>query len=121
MLTARIEALLNAGETVAAEVAWASPTSRTFLRIKPIPKPGVPREKVRYLNSTWSMWEYWDFELRRFELRQGWEEDEWNYDRFIVQDERIKAVDQATFIQALARWAPEAIRFQHIQESPCPE
>jgi hypothetical protein len=121
MLPPRIESFLNAGEVVAAEVPSEQPGTRTFVRIRPLPKPGVPREERRYLNSSWSMWEYWDFEFRRFTLRHGWNDDQWNYDRYIVADQRHIAVDSASFQHLLVSLIPNSVALQHATESECPE
>jgi len=121
MLPKRVFEFLNNGDSVAAEVPAQPSGMRCFVRIRPLPKPGVPRDARRYLNSAWSTWEYWDFEFRRFTLREGWEEDEWNYDRYITNDARRTTFDPASFQSLLAEWLPDAELLQHISESPCPE
>ena len=121
MLPKRVFEFLNHGDIVAAEVPVEPSGTRCFVRIRPVPKPGVPRDERRYLNSTWSTWEYWDFEFRRFTLQEGWEGDEWNYDRYIVSDARRTTYDPASFQLLLAEWIPDAALLQHISESPCPE
>lgn len=67
------------------------------------------------------MWEYWNFEFRRFSLRDGWKEDEWNYDRYIVQDERRNTTDAASFESLLHEWRLDTADFLHVTESECPE
>jgi hypothetical protein len=121
MLPARISAYLNAGDTVVVETSTEDFGEATFVRVRPVPKPGVPREERRYLNSAWSQWEYWDFEFRRLVLQDGWRDDEWNFDRYIIEDGRRLAIDQATFEAALNDWVPDVARFKHISESACPE
>ena len=121
MLPARIEALLNSGQAVAVELPNERLDATCFVRIRPEPKLGVPREERRYLNSTWSMWEYWDFEFRRFVLRDGWKSDEWNYDLYIIEDQRVKTIDPESFQRALMNWVPNTASFQHAAESECPE
>ena len=121
MLSTRIQAFLNAGDTVIAEVPAAYPAVHCFVRVRPTPKPGVPREERRYLNSTWSMWEYWDFSFRRFSLRDGWQQDEENYDQYLVEDQNKVAVEPEEFELLLAQWVPSPAAFQHVTESKCPE
>lgn len=121
MLSPRIEAFLNAGDAIVAEIPAGAAATRCFVRIRPTPKPGVPREECRYLNSTWSMWEYWDFSFRRLTLRNGWQEDEWNYDQYILDDQRKVTVDAANFGRVLAEWVPSQDLFKHVSESECPE
>jgi hypothetical protein len=121
VLHPRIEAFLNSGDSVVAEVPTEQPAIRRFVRIRPLAKPGVPREEHRYLNSPWSMWEYWDFEFRRFTLRSGWEQDEWNYDRYLIEDSRRLTVDPSSFQRTLAEWVPDVSSFRHVSESECPE
>jgi hypothetical protein len=108
VLAARIIDFLNAGDTVVAEVSGVRPdTARCFVRVRPVPKPGVPREERRYLNSSWSMWEYWDFEFRLLVLKDGWMQDEWNYDRYIIEDQRRTTHDPESFDRVLADLVPE--------------
>jgi len=121
MLPPRIGHFLNAGNSVAAELPAIERGTRCFVRIRAIPKPGIPREERRYLNSTWSMWEYWDFEFRRMVLRSGWEMDEWNYDKYIIEDQRRTTHDDKGFTAALEEWIPNVELFKHISESECPE
>ena len=121
MLPPRIHSFLNAGDAVVAEVPSGAGATQHFIRIRPTPKPGVPREERRYLNSTWSMWEYWDFSFRRLTLRKGWGQDEWNYDRYIVEDEMKLTVDATDFERLLADWVPSTAVFKHISESEFPE
>jgi len=120
MLPTRIEHFLNAGDIVAAEITPAGSATRVFVCISPRPKPGVPREERRYLNSTWSMWEYWDFEFRRMTLRTGWEDDEWNYDRYLLADERRTTYAPDDFANTLTQWVPDASLLKHCTESACP-
>jgi hypothetical protein len=79
-LPEQIAAHLNNGYAVAAEVAVPIGALRSFVRIRPVPKPGVAREERRYLNSRYDMWQYWNYACRRIVLHSGWEADEWNYD-----------------------------------------
>jgi hypothetical protein len=117
MLPLRIEQFLNAGDSVAAEVASPENGTRCFVRIQAIPKPGIPREERRYLNSQWSMWEYWDFEFRRMVLRSGWETDEWNYDRYLIDDQKKTTYDDKAFASVLKQWVPNPDLFRHVTES----
>jgi hypothetical protein len=121
MLPTRIANYLNAGDTVVAELPSADAGTTCFVRIRAIAKPGIPREPRRYLNSTWSMWEYWDFEFRRFLLREGWRDNEWDYDRYIVEDQRLATHDESAFEQVLQRWIPDVAHLRHVTESICPE
>ena len=120
-ISARIGAYLNAGDMVIAEVAASMPIERCFVSIRGIAKPGVPREARRFLNSTWKMWEYWDFKFRRMVLCAGWEGDEWNYDQYIVHDDRILTYDEAGFFAALQSWIPDPAMLEHHSESSSPE
>jgi len=120
-LPTRIVNFLNAGDWVVAQVPLANAGRTCFVRIQPVAKPGVPREERRYLNSTWSMWEYWDFDFRRLVLRDGWQQDDWHYDHYIVQDERKVTHDPKAFEEVLRVWVPDLGAFKHITESPCPE
>jgi hypothetical protein len=112
---------LNNGYTVAAEVATPLEGVRSFVRIRPVPKPGVPREEQRYLNSRHAMWQYWDYAFRRMVLRSGWEADEWNYDKYLVKDERETATSEPEFMALLEKWVPDIKALRHIQDSECPE
>jgi hypothetical protein len=67
------------------------------------------------------MWEYWDFEFRNLELTPGWEDDEWNYDRFIVADQHLLTHDQDSFSRVLADWVKNSESLTHMSESACPE
>lgn len=116
---------MNAGDTVVAETSAANAVLTSFVQIRPLPKPGVPCEERRYLNSTWSMWEYWDFEFRRVVLRHGWRDHEADYDQYLaddvrVDDVRVITVDEARFKAALSNWIPDAEWLKHITESSCP-
>jgi hypothetical protein len=111
---------LNNGEIVAAEVAGPEEL-RSFVRIRPIPKAGVAREEHRYLNSRYNMWHYWDYAFRRMALRPGWETDEWNYDRYLVSDERETTRSESEFDTLLGKWVPDVSTLRHIQDSECSE
>jgi hypothetical protein len=67
------------------------------------------------------MWEYWNYRFRRMVLRGGWENDEWNYDRYLVEDETVSTSTNVEFFDALARWVPDPARLLHYSESDCPE
>ena len=121
MLTLRIVNYLNKGVDLAAEVPSSDPETRCFVRIRAMAKPGVPREEYRYLNSRYSMWEYWDYEFRRMVLCSGWESDEWNYDRYLVQNVTLVTRTEAEFFGALMRWLPEPESLQPLRYSACPE
>jgi hypothetical protein len=120
MLEKRIENFLNSGDTVVAELAAPSKDIRIFVCIRPKPKPGVPREERRYLNSRWSIWEYWNFSFRKLTLKNGWQEDDWNYDLYIVSDEQRVTVNASEFEQAIADWVPSPSEFRHCTESDYP-
>src|SRR5471032_897773 len=120
MLPKRIDNFLNAGDVVVAETSTDDAELTSFVQVRPLPKPGVPREERRYLNSTWSKWEYWDFEFRRVVLRRGWRDDEADYDRYVVEDTRVLTADEAAFDAALRDWVADAEAFKHITESPSP-
>jgi hypothetical protein len=121
MLSPKIENYLNKGYNVAAEVPTGDPGARCFVRIRAIAKPGVPREEVRYLNSRYSMWQYWNYSFRRMVLRSGWEIDEWNYDRYLVGDERCETTTEAEFLEVLRRWVSDPASLRHVRDSECPE
>ena len=121
MLRPKIENYLNRGDSVATEVATRDLGTRCFVRIRAMAKTGVPREEGRYLNSRYSMWQYWNYEFRRMVLRSGWESDEWNYDRYLVGDERSETTTEAEFLQVLERWVPDPASLRHVHDSECPE
>jgi len=120
MLPKRMEGFLNAGDVVVAETSEQDAELTCFVQIRPLPKPGVPREERRYLNSTWSMWEYWNFEFRRVVLRPGWQDYESDCDFYKVDDARLVAVDETRFHAALRDWIPNVERLKHVTESACP-
>ena len=120
MLPPKIENYLNKGYTVAAEVE-PEQGNRCFVRIRAIAKPDIPREASRYVNSKYSIWDYWSFEFRRIVLRSGWEQDGWNYDRYLINDEKRATANEFEFLETLNRWIPDATKLQHIQDSSCPE
>ncbi|QJR13547.1 hypothetical protein [Usitatibacter palustris] len=120
MLPKRIEGFLNTGDTVIADIL-AEGGTRCFVRIRPVPNPSVPREERRYLNSRWSMWEYWWYDFRRMELRPGWEELSDDYDMFLVTDEAIRTKSEVEFYVALRKWVPPTVELQHFWDSACPE
>jgi hypothetical protein len=112
---------LNRGYVVAAELE-ATPPTRCFVRIRPIAKPGTRREEPhRFLNSPIDLFEYWEFSFRRMVLRAGWEADEWNYDRYLLEDEQCHTITEAEFHCAIQRWIPDTKLLRHSSESPCPE
>lgn len=94
---------------------------RTLVRIRPLPKAGVAREEHRYLNSRYDMWGYRDYSFRRMILRPGWEADEWNYDKYLVRDEKEIVTDESSFSALLNKWVPDVRSLRHIQNSECPE
>lgn len=120
-LPEEIAGYLNSGYSVAAEVPISGDGLRCFVRIKPVPKPGVPRDERRYLNSRYSMWEYWDFSFRRMVLRHGWESNEFDYDLYLTQDERLTTSDESDFAALLSIWISDNGLLHHIQDSECPE
>ena len=120
MLPKRIDNFLNAGDVVVAETSAEAAELTCFVRVRPMPKLGVPREERRYLNSEWSKWEYWDFEFRRVVLRRGWRDDEADYDRYLVEDARVLTVDETAFDAALRDWVVDAHLLRHTTESSCP-
>ena len=121
MLTLQIVNYLNNGIALAAEVPSSDLQTRCFVRIRAMAKPGVPREEYRYLNSSYAMWEYWDYEFRRMVLCSGWESDEWNYDRYLVLNETILIRIEAEFFALLTRRLPQPERLQPLRYSACPE
>ncbi len=121
MLTPEIANYLNKGTKLVAEVPSHVPGARCFVRIRSIDKPGVPREEFRYMNSRYSMWEYWNYEFRRMALRPGWETNQWDYDLYLVQDERVVTHTEVEFFDTLARWIPDPSRLVTEWESACPE
>jgi hypothetical protein len=120
MLPKRIENFLNAGDAVVAETSATGAELTCFVQIRALPKPGVPREERRYLNSTWSMWEYWDFEFRRVVLRPGWRGHDADYGHYLAEDTRVLAIDEARFNAALRDWIPDVGRLMHDTESSSP-
>lgn len=121
MLDRRILDYLNQGDTVAVETSEALEQMRSFVRIRPMPNPAIARQERRFINSPYPIWEYWFFEFRRLTLRPGWETDEWNYDRYLVHDERRMTQSEAEFLETLKEWVPAPQRLVHVTKSPCPE
>lgn len=120
VLSRRIMDFLNAGDVVAAQLAADHSGSEGFVCIFPQAKPAVPRESARYLNSTWSIWEYWDFQFKEIRLRNGWRNDEWNYDRYITNQRSELTHTPVAFESALQKFNTAGLEFQHISESACP-
>ena len=120
MLVSRIAGVLNNGQAVAAEAASPMPDTRCFVLICPRPSPGIPREERRYLNSKYSMWQYWDFVFRRIVLRPGWESMEDDWDMFCVQSESVVTNAEAAFLEQLAQWVPDPTKLVPAHESECP-
>jgi hypothetical protein len=120
-LPSKIESFLNNGDAVVAEVPLPVPGQRCFVRIRPVANPDIAREEQRYLNSKVSLWDYWHFSFRRLVLRPGWETDEWNYDRYLISDERATSASESEFFGALLPWVPDLELLQHSQDSKCPE
>lgn len=117
----RIANYLNRGYAVAAELE-ANPGTRCFVSIRPIGKPGTLREEPhRYLNSPLGIFEYWELQIRRMVLRAGWESDEWNYDRYLLDDQQCRTTTEAEFHAAIQRWVPDTSLLQHYSDSECPE
>ena len=120
MIPTRILGFLNFGDSVVAEVPASHHGNECFVRICPHAKPGVPREEPRYLNSNLSMWEYWDFEFHRFELKANWRSDQWNHDRYLVDQSRATASNEVLFLRQIAAWVPDVQALVHDSESECP-
>lgn len=120
LLPRRIRDFLNQGDRVAAELPPDSSGLRRFVLIRPLPAPDVPREERRYLNSRYSMWQYWRYAVRRVTLAPGWEADEWNYDRYLVEEEAREVAGEEAFFALLRRWLPDPSGLRHYRESDCP-
>ncbi len=121
MLTPRIFGVLNNGYIVAAELEASQPGTRCFVSIQPIANPDIPREEYRYLNSKYSIWEYWHFVFHRMVLRSGWEGHDSDYDFWLVEENRVKTITEIAFYEALARWIPDARALLPYWESECPD
>jgi hypothetical protein len=106
---------------VAAELATTPNGHRCFLSILPKPKHGVQREPVRYLNSQYSIWEYWDFLFRWIELRPGWELEPLDWDLFLAKHEEVTTRTSKDFFGALSRWVDDPKLLRHHLDSDCPE
>ena len=120
-LPPNIANLLNRGYVVAAELE-AAPGTRSFVRIRPIEKPGTRREEPhRFLNSPLGMFDYWSFSFRRMVLRSGWESDEWNYDKYLLKDEQLQTTTEVEFHTVVQQWVPNTSLLVHLMDSPCPE
>jgi hypothetical protein len=119
----KISAYLNHGDVVVAEVHSEVPGARCFVRIRPRPNPEVPREERRYLNSKFTMWEYWHYQFRRMLLRPGWEAPEFqnDYDLFLLQDEKRETQTESDFYELLTEWVPDLSALKHVCDSDCPE
>jgi hypothetical protein len=120
-LPKKIHDSLNRGEVVAAELATTLQGHRCFLSIVPVPKLGVPREPVRYINSRYSIWEYWSFLFRWIELRPGWELAPLDFDLFLASSEEVRTHTSDDFFDALARWLHDPDLLRHHLDCDCPE
>jgi hypothetical protein len=120
-LPANVASHLNNGHVLAAEVPVAASGARCFVRIRPVASPNVPREEPRYLNSEYDMWEYWHYDFRRIVLREGWKRDEWNYDHYLVEDQRETANGRAQFTVLIDRWVPDVSTLKLATETDLPE
>lgn len=120
-LTTRIENYLNNGDSVIAELPADEDGNRTFVRIRPFIKPGIPREEHRYLNSKYSMWEYWNFEFRRMKLKPGWESHDWDYDLYLIEDSRKTSDNILAFYTIATTWIADLSLLVHNLDSGCPE
>lgn len=123
LLPTKICAYLNHGDAIVAEVYTDVPNARCFVRIRPQPNPEVPREERRYLNSRFTMWEYWHYEFRRMVFRPGWESPEncYDYDLFLLQDNRRRTRSESEFYQLLSEWVTDLAALKHEFDSDCPE
>ena len=116
----KILGYLNQGDTVVAELDRPSADVRCFVVISPVDKPGVPRERRRYVNSKYTMWEYWNYHFRRMCLRPGWEAEDWDYDLYLTLDERRQTTNESEFDACVEAWIPDPGRLVHIMDSDCP-
>ena len=119
-LSKKIADYLNQGHAVIAEVQAEGPGARCFVTVTPRANPEVPREEARYLNSRYSMWEYWHYEICRMVLRAGWETDEWNYDLYLLEDETVHTRTEPMFYSTLANWVDDFAALKHHFDSDCP-
>jgi hypothetical protein len=119
-LPPKIKNYLNQGDRVAAEIRTDTPGVRCFVSVVPRANLDVPREETRYLNSRYSMWEYWHYEICRMVLRPGWEADVWNCDLYRLEDETVHTRTESAFYAALAKWVDDLAVFKHHFDSECP-
>lgn len=73
------------------------------------------------MNSKYDMWQYWDYAFRRIVLQAGWEKDEWNYDRYLVEDQSDTVSDRARFTVLMDRWIPDVGALKLATETDLPE
>ncbi|WP_171013944.1 hypothetical protein [Chitinivorax sp. B] len=120
MVSKRIIASLNQGVAVVADITPEGEANRRFVHIRTRPKPGIPREERRYLNSRYSMWEYWDYKFQRITLRPGWEAYQWDYDLYLLEKTVAITVTENDFYAQRTAWVPDFTLLKHNADSNCP-
>ncbi len=54
-------------------------------------------------------------------LRNGWEQDEWDYDHYLLDSQQHETCSEAEFFAALNEFVQQPSELRHWRDSDCPE